>query len=112
MEEEPIGGCDQAPVQVNLNANPIRDYTTPSLCLAQHSMICREVTVNDRLSQDNAGRLILAGHVLKIGEDVEVIVGGNWHRALVRHNREWSELILDNGRLVVGVGLTARLLAS
>ena len=63
----------------------------------------------DRLSQDKAGRLILAGQVLQAGEDVEVLVGGNWHRALVRPNKLWAELILDNGKSVAGVGLTARL---
>ena len=61
-----------------------------------------------RLSQDKAGWLILAGEVLKLGEDIEVIVGGNWHRALVRKHKLGTELILDNGRCVAGLGLVAR----
>jgi hypothetical protein len=68
-----------------------------------------EVMMNARLSQNKAGYLTLAGHVLKTGEDVEVIVGGNWHRALVHKNKLWAELILDNGKFVAGVGLKARL---
>jgi hypothetical protein len=72
-------------------------------------MFYSEVIMNDKLSQDKAGCLILAGHILKTGEDVEVIVGGNWHRAPVRKNKLWAELILDNGKFVAGVGLTARL---
>src|SRR5437763_728426 len=63
----------------------------------------------DRLSQDKAGRPILAGHVLKDGDEVEVIVGGNWHRAHVHKNALWLELILDNSKFVAGVGLAARL---
>ena len=60
-----------------------------------------------RLSQDKSGSLILEGHVLKTGEEVQVIVGGNWHGATVRNNKPWAELILDNGRSVAGLGLTA-----
>jgi hypothetical protein len=67
-----------------------------------------EVKMAGRLSQDKAGCLILAGEVLKTGEDIEVIVGGNWHRALVRKAKRGTELILDNGRGVAGLGLMAR----
>lgn len=59
---------------------------------------CPEAAVSDRLSQDKAGRLILAGRVLKAGEEIEVIVGGNWHRALVRKIQGRWDLILDTGR--------------
>jgi len=65
--------------------------------------------MNARLSQNKAGCLMLAGQVLKAGEGVEVIVGGNWHHAVVHKNTLWEDLILDNGRIVAGAGLIARL---
>jgi hypothetical protein len=63
----------------------------------------------DRLTQDKTGHLTLAGYVLNTGDNLEVVVGGNWRRAQVHKNSMWAELILDNGKSVAGVGLTARL---
>lgn len=67
----------------------------------------------DRLSQNGGGRLLLAGRTLKAGEEIEVIVGGNWHRATVlkprRVQRLWiGELLLDTGRVMGAVGLIGR----
>ena len=62
---------------------------------------------NERLTQNSQGRLVLAGRVLKAGEEIEVKVGGNWHRAIVRKRQGHWELILDTGRAIGGVGLMA-----
>lgn len=56
---------------------------------------------------------MLAGRALKAGEEIEVIVGGNWHRATVLKPRKvgglWiGELVLDTGREIGAVGLIAR----
>ena len=70
---------------------------------------CPEVAVTERLFQNRAGRLILAGRVMKAGEAVEVIVGGNWYRAQVRKIQGRWDLILETGREISAVGLVARL---
>ena len=63
---------------------------------------------NQRLTRNGGGRLVLAGRTLKAGEEIEVRVGGNWHRAIVRKKQGRWELILDTGRAIGEVGLIAR----
>jgi len=75
---------------------------------APASLFAAEIMTNARLSQNKAGCLMLAGRVLQAGESLEVIVGGNWHHAVVHKNTLWEDLILDNGRIVAGAGLIAR----
>ncbi len=63
---------------------------------------------NQRLSQNSEGRLVLGGRPLQAGEEIEVKVGSNWHRALVRKTSGRWEFILDTGRATGGVRLLAR----